>query len=399
MTHRIEKRNADAKIKRPNAERLTRLIGLLSRHWVDAAFVADDMNDDRLTISKGYLVNVLGLTMFVEQRLADGRRPIQIHHLPKQDRAVIELAIKLLTPNEHAHGVAVALRALVYQHPFSNGDLPPKLGYTREEADRLGMVKESVAGDGRSMKDVAFEMLTKEWLTVRDWSKFSKSSRLSYLVEEMNIDLAKLDPPRKIAREMKVNASGSKRPYASYHYCEDPAEHAAWAELMEERAAQQLQYEREAEDEKLDAEAKAKEARDAKILANVAKRSHLGGGSRYGGWKGTPQTPLSAVDPAAADAAARKVVPLFRAADVVQVPRPVPANVAGRLQGLQTRVLPKTEIESAPDVPAEKLNIAFPQAGSREVVELDGRRYVRRYLPVKEGNTVREWQTRWEAQD
>jgi hypothetical protein len=196
MTHQIATRNPTAKVTRPNAERLARLIGLLSRHWVDPDFAADDMEDRRLAISKSYLVNHLGLVMLIEERVKERLRRVQIHHLPHQDQATVNRAISLLTEHELKSGVAAALRALAQQHPFAGGDIPEKPGWTRAEAATLGIKYESRGGDGKSLKEACLALISEIWLSSREWDQRMHTTRLAAVIEEGLRGLPLLHQPR-----------------------------------------------------------------------------------------------------------------------------------------------------------------------------------------------------------
>lgn len=383
MTHEIAVRNADPRVTRPNAERLARLIGLLSRYWVDPDMAADDMEDRRLAISKAYLVNHLGLVMFIESRVKEGLRPLQIHHLPKQDHRLVERAVALLTEHEVNKGVAAALQALTNQHPFPNGAVPEKPGWTRDDARVMGIKRKSRMGDGRSMKEVALEMISDHWVSVREWEKLTSSTRLPAIIEDLEKD------GYEIAVEMRANEAGAKKPFAEYHYFADPGAHAAWKQEQARKEYVRAQAEAEAEERRTAAAAGA--ARQ-KVLDGAARRSRTGprslattphaGGSQFGGWvKGRGQPGQSGGAPKQQ---------LFRA------PSAPPVAVQGRLNELQRRVTPKVEVESPEGVPATELNLRFPHARSTDVVEHGGLRYLRRFHPGKEGDAVVRWETSWE---
>jgi hypothetical protein len=388
MTHVLATRNPDAKVTRPNARRLARLIGLMSRYWVDPDFAADDMEDRRLAISKSYLVNSLGLRMFIEERVKEGLRPVQIHHLPRQDAATVNQAIALLSEHEVKSGVAAALRGLAYQHPFAGGDIPVKPGWTREEARELGIKYNSRTGDGNSLMAACLEIISERWLSVREWDRMMKTTRLPAVIKDLR--LAGYD----ISDEKRSNDSGSKRPYSVYRYFTDPGERENW---KREQGDKERQRQKDESDAAARAQAEEKSRRDQKILDGAARRAGRGamaktqhsGGSVYGGW-----VKQAGVAPQAAAAGSPRVG--FFRADVPSTPTAPPAHVQGRLQDMQFRVTPKLEVPSEAGVPAEALNKLFPKARTKEVVEFEKGRYVRRFSPVKQGDAIVRWETRWE---
>jgi hypothetical protein len=102
-------------------------------------------------------------------------------------------------------------------------------------------------------------------------------------------------------------------------------------------------------------------------------------------WKGGAQAPQ----------AGAQRQPLFRAPAAPPVRTMPTAGTQGRIEALQRRTTPKLEVESEAGVPALELNSQFPQAGSKDVVELAGKRYVRRFRPAKEGEVITRWETSW----
>lgn len=389
MTHQIATRNPNAKVTRPSAKRLARLIGLMSRYWVDADFAADDMKDLRLAVSKAFLVNHLGLHMFIEERVKEGLRPIQIHHLPRQDPSTIEHAISLLTDHELKTGVGDELRALAHRHPFSGGDVPEKPGWTRAEATALGIQYQSRGGDGKTLKQACLELISEIWLSNREWGLRMRTTRLAAVIDELRAD------GYDISVELRVNESGSGMPYAVYHYFTDPDKRAAW---KEEQAIKELQRTQEEAKAAALKEAEEKARRDQKVLDAAARRAGRktlaktphSGGSQYGGWvkPGSPQGGVT-VKPSANRQ-------LFKAPVQQAAPTRPPAEAMARLGSLQGKGPPKIEVDSAPHIPAAALNKAFPNARSRDVVQLGGLSYTRRFRARKDGETVVAWEVSWE---
>jgi hypothetical protein len=121
----------------------------------------------------------------------------------------------------------------------------------------------------------------------------------------------------------------------------------------------------------------------------LAKTPHSGG-SQYGGWvkPGFLQGGAT-VKPSATRQ-------LFKAPTQPAAPTRPPAEAMARLGSLQGKGPPKVEVDSAPHVPASALNKAFPQARSKEVVQLGGLSYIRRFRARKEGETVVAWEASWE---
>lgn len=366
VTHWIAKRKTDAKVTRPQAERLARLIGLMARHWVDPDLAADDMEDRRLAISKGYLVNTLGLLMYVERRVKEGRRPVQIHHLPRQEPRVVSDAVKLLSEHEKKSGVQYALWALVDKHPYPEGGLPDKPGWTHAEADAMGMRKEDRGDDGMNLRDTALAWMSERWVTSREWELAKRSTRLAALVE----DLEELGYD--ICVEMRTDGGKGKRPYAAYRHFTDPAELEKWEQAHAER--QRLKAERE---ERNAAGAKARKSQKKLGLgaATIAQKP------RFGGWSSgsTPNAGAVTSPPAA----------------VAQRLANLSGGQAARASG--SGGTQRTHDVSAPGVPAAELNTRFPRARSKEVVEHQGARYERKFVPAErsERGEVLRWNASW----
>lgn len=389
MTHEIALRNPNARVTRPNAERLARLIGLMSRYWVDPDFAAEDMEDRRLAISKAYLVNHLGLVMFIEERVKEGLRPVQIHHLPRQDQSTVDHAISLLTEHELNSGVAAALRALAQHHPFSGGDIPQKPGWTRAEAAALGIKYQSRGGDGKSLKEACLELISEVWLSSREWDRRMHTTRLAAVIDDLK------EEGYDISVEMRSNESGAKKPFAVYHYFTDAGERDAW---KQEQALREFKRKQDEAAAAARVEADEKARRDQKVLDAAARRAgHRSlaktphsGGSQYGGWvKPGFLNGGATVKPSASRQ-------LFKAPERPAVPTRPPAEAMARLGSLQGRGPLKVEVDSAMHVPAAALNKAFPNARSKEVVQLGGMSYARRFRARKEGESVVAWETFWE---
>lgn len=441
MSHEVATRNIDAEVRRPPANRVARIIGMMSRYWVDPEMAADDTEDRRLAVHKAYLVNFLGLTMFIEKRYGEGRKPIHIHHLPLQDGSVVESAISLLNEQEVDAGIADELRALVNRHPFELGSWPKKPGWTHAEAIALGVQYEK-RGGGRTLQEVANEMIFAGWVTVRQFDKLTKTQRLPHYVDELNKVLAK-EHKGEVSVEY-IETENGVRPHASYHYFEDDGERAEWEAAAAEKERMKQKHIAEAEKKQADNELARQEARArraeekrlreeanahkteekrlreqqkfsaielsasrkmdaqrAKVEAAVDKRRNAAVNSvaRFSGWKsGTPQARPGAT-PAAGTSAPRRFF------SVTNVPAPVraapPASVLDRLGTLQARTesaKPRVEVRSAAGVPADVLNERFPRAASKEVVVHDGCQYMRRFEPRRnnEGQVI-EWLTSWGA--
>ena|GEM_PF-5129974 len=388
MTHSTATRNIEARVARPNAQRLTRLVGLMSRYWVDPDLAAEGVEERRLAISKAYLVNHLGLVMLIEDRVKDGLRPVQIHHLPRQSPEVIRQALSLLTPHEVHAGLAAALKALTEMHPFAGGDVPGKPGWTREEAAALGIVATKRTADGQSLKMTCLAMISERWMSNREWEQATRSTRVAEFIRALRED------GYDISKEDRPSDSGNKMPYTAYRYFVDPGERDAW---KQEQAVKEYMKTRAQADEAARSEVAAKALRDKRILEAAGRRRGYGalastphsGGSKYGGWV------RPAVPPAVARATPA-VRQLFVAPAQPAVPSRPPANAMARLGALQGHRPQRIEVDSAPAVPAAALNRAFPGAGSNEVVKLGGLDYIRKFRPRKDGEKVVAWETFWE---
>jgi hypothetical protein len=57
------------------------------------------------------------------------------------------------------------------------------------------------------------------------------------------------------------------------------------------------------------------------------------------------------------------------------------------------KAIPQIEVASPPGVPAEALNAAFPQTGSKQCVDHEGQQFMRRFSRDKVGGRVVRWKT------
>lgn len=420
MTHEIAKRNPEVKLNRAPAARLGRQIGELSRHWVDADFAGAEMEesgegdlvDRRLAIVKSFLVNHLGLKMFLETRLNARRHKLQYHHLPVQDPKVIEEALALLTDHEKTEGVDVALRELLAdKHPYADGTVPEKKWYSTAEADAMGLQYVPRNHEAEVMK-----MISDDWTTVAMYDRRCRDeeghgdTRLPAHVEKL------LDKGVQISVEYIENSGPSKRPIARYRYFTDEGERLEWFErkrVQEALAAEDAERLRAAKDQaKLDAAAatysaierknnerrKGIEDRAKNRAAKTLASSKMAGGSKFGGWANRGDSP--------SPAPASRQQSYFRAPAVQSKPTPAPAAALSRLDSLKQGygavqvatgkdTIPVVEVPSPSDVPAAELNRLFPRTGSKQVKVLEGVSYRRRFMPRKVDGAVVEWQTSW----
>ena len=394
MTHSIAARNPEAKIIRPMATRLARLIDLMSHYWVDPELASKDIQERRLAISKAYLVNALGLTMLVESRYSEGLIERQIHHLPRQHPRVVEQAIGLLSEHELSNGVGAALRALAHAHPFPSGSLPPKPAHTLVDARVLGFTRagpEQRAG----YREEVLALISERWVSNREWAELHGSTRISEYIRQLRTD--GLD----ISIEYRQNDNDSSQKYAYYRYFVDPGERAAWKAEQADRENMRARL----EFEKVERQSREKGQRERasmqkRVDARLAKRTgsltgSTGSTTQYGKWVNAAperQRPAAARAQPPALPTHRPVAPVAPPAAALARLGAVQAGHAGR------STAPVVEVASPQGVPAQDLNDRFPRAASRQVVELRGARYMRRFRPRKEGEKVTAWETLWEAQ-
>jgi hypothetical protein len=427
MTHEVATRNPKVQLNRAPATRLARQIGVLSRHWVDAEFAGMEMEisgekgmtDRRFAIVKSYLVNNLGLKMYIETRVNAKRHPLQFHHLPVQDAQSIADAIAMLTQFELDQGVGDAIRELGHQHhPYPRGEVPDKQEgtYTYAEADEMGLVYVD-----RNHEERALAWISEEWVTVAMWDRECREldghgdTRLPAHIEKLK------DKGYAISTELIENSGPADRPIARYRYFTDEVLRAEWFEkhrVQEALKAKDAQCLKDAKAQsKADAAADAylaierKHQAQQKKVADGAKRraansltkKTLAGGSPYGGWKG------KGFGQAPAAAPLQRQQPIFKASRPLVATAP-PAHLNDRIASIHSGYggptaesmaavaggkPPVIEVASAEGIPAAELNQQFPRAKSKDVVELAGERFVRRWLPTKVGEAVVRWNTSW----
>lgn len=379
MSHHQSLPNPEAKRRPVPPEKLKRGIELLSRYWVDNDMALSNLQETRFATHKAYLVNELGLLMLEEDRIKEGLRPLQIHHLPVQQERVVANAIAKLSEREIQEGVAGALKALVDKHPFQHGGLPKKPGWTRSEAKIIGIKAGGRDGDGRALWELVLEVISERWLSSHEWAVMKNSARLASDIEVL------VSKGYEISVDMRVN-SDTGRKYAAYRYFTDPAERAAWE-------ADQAQLEFYAKEKAAREEEAAKAERIRKnVEAKVAKKakSLTSNSVKYGGWN-TLQQP----------AAMPKIERQFFTAPppLSLVPKAPPANVQSRLAALAGAgkgAALTVEVESQPGVPAEALNKAYPTAKSRDEVTFYGNVYRRRFRICEENGRRVAWHASWE---
>ncbi|MEJ6003681.1 hypothetical protein [Paucibacter soli] len=380
MTHQIAKRNIEARVVRPMAIRLARLIELMSRYWVDPELASSDAKERRLAITKAYLVNALGLTMLVESRYTEDHGEKQIHHLPRQAPEVVAAGIEFLSEHEVQHGVADALRALVNRHPYADGGLPEKPDYTLEEARAKGL-KRRRGPEAVNRKQEAFKLICEGWVSNKEWAEQTGSTRLSEYIRQLKED-DKLD----VSVDYRQSESDTNQKYAYYHFYENDGERAAWNE------AQAIKEFMQNEALAKKAEEAARDRMATRVAARRARAGSLSGATqRYGGW----QKPAPGMQPQPG-----KPRTLFKAPETPVARTPPPAAAMNRLQSLQQRISPPEDI-SAPGIPAAELNRLKPNAASREVVQLGDNRYSRRFTPGEKDSQgkVTSWKAEWILMD
>lgn len=309
MTHFISPRNeAATKAFYPLAENVPKLVSAMRTSWVGAVEATILCNENRFTLVTRYLVNHLGLTLYIDQRVGERGEPLQVHHLPVQDYQVISDAVAKLREVDLVHGVDRELWRLACDHPFPFGDrVPDKPGYFKDEAKQLGVKRQKRGAGGTTLKQEALEWITRAWVSNAEWAKKTGSTRLADFVDQLEKD------GYLISAEIVGEAPG----YAIYHYFEDPVQRAIWAEDYAQRKADEVarknearakkQFEerqRKADERALVAsqkralkEAEKQKARDAKAAAKAAAKGSLSGSKpQYGGWK--PASPAPTVPPA-----------------------------------------------------------------------------------------------------
>ena len=410
MAHHIAERNIRANIVRPMAVRLAHVIDLLSREWADAILVAEVTKECRLAITKSYLVNALGLKMFIETRVTDGIVEMQIHHLPRQEPAVVEEAIAMLSEHELDNGVADALRSLCRAHPFAGGDFPAKPGYTLAEAHAAGFTRAKRGEEGESLELAALKWISECWVTNREWTERYASTRISQYISILG------KRGYDISVEYRTSDADSIQNYASYRYFVDPVERAAWnaeqqwkLELSDaEEAARVLAKAQDRADKterritataavdaaRVERRAAAADAKQAKIDAKAAAKLA----------KAKPSISIAPMVEApmavpAVTSPDRLIDSLSRREYCVEPahPRSAPIVLLPVLRAQPTTYgTPKREIQSSRGIPAVDLNRIFPRAGSKAIVTHGGAQFIRRFRPVKQGGTVQAWETFWE---
>lgn len=388
MTHTISRRNTSAtKAYYPMAEKLPQLISAMRTSWIGAVEATILCNENRFTLDTRYLVNHLGLTLYIDKRVGKFGEPRQVHHLPVQDHQVIESAVAKLREVDLVHRVDHELWRLVHDHPFPFGDrVPDKPGYSKAEAEQLGIKKQNRGEDGETLKNEALAWITREWVSNAQWAAKTGSTRLADFVNQLIKD------GYAISAEILGDAHG----HAIYHYFADADERAAWAADYARRKSDEVtrknelriilrneQRQRKAEErEIIVAERKAlkqaqlQRARDAKAAAKLASKaasksastgSLSGSKPQYGGWQTSSSTPA---------AARTGSTQLFRA----EAPETAPPPQSALLKLAAMRP-PKAD-GSASGVPADELNRRHPDAASGFVAEVGGARYQRRWRTV-----------------
>lgn len=371
MTHQIAKRNIAARVVRPMASRLARLIELMSRRWVDPELASSDTKERRLAITKAYLVNSLGLTMLVDSRYTSNHIEKQIHHLPKQDAKAVDLAIQFLSEHELQHGVADALRALVVNHPFPDGGIPPKPDFSLDEARASGFKRNS-----GNLKQEAFALICEGWVSNKEWTAHSGSTRLAEYIRQL-----REDDGYDVSIEYRQSETDTTQKYGYYHFFQDAGERAAWAQ--EQATREFMRTEALAERSRLE----AKQKLELRVAARRQKAAGVSAATqRYSGWQKPAQLQV---------AAPAKPMTLFKAPARPVVPIPPSAGVMDKIQALQQR-LSKPEDISGPNIPAAELNRLRPNAASRDVAEFDGKRYMRRFVPgERKADKIVSWKAEW----